>query len=119
VERQNLTMRISGRRFTRLTDAFGKKVENHEHMLAIYLMYYNFCRVHQTLRVTPAIEAVLQPRFGRLKIWLAFLIGVRSYMDCAGKLIPLEGTKGKRAPFLHNRYRNLGKWRLFLDDTNP
>jgi hypothetical protein len=59
VERQNLTMRMSMRRFTRLTNAFSKKLENHEHMLAIYFLYYNFCRVHQTLRITPAMEAGL------------------------------------------------------------
>lgn len=59
VERQNLTMRMSMRRFTRLTNAFSKKIENHRHMLAIYFMYYNYCRVHQTLRVTPAMEAGL------------------------------------------------------------
>jgi len=59
VERQNLTMRMSMRRFTRLTNGFSKKVDNHEHMLAIYFMYYNFCRIHSTLRVTPAMEAGL------------------------------------------------------------
>ena len=57
VERANLTMRMSMRRFTRLTNGFSKKLENHAAMVALYFMYYNFARVHQTLRVTPAIEA--------------------------------------------------------------
>jgi IS1 family transposase len=57
VERQNLNLRMGIRRFTRLTNAFSKKFDNHCHAVAIYYAYYNFCRVHQTLRVTPAMEA--------------------------------------------------------------
>jgi len=59
VERQNLSMRMGMRRFTRLTNGFSKKLENHGHMVALYFMHYNFCRLHKTLRVTPAMEAGL------------------------------------------------------------
>lgn len=59
VERQNLTMRMCMRRFTRLTNGFSKKIENHEAMVALHFMHYNFARVHKTLRVTPAMEAGL------------------------------------------------------------
>lgn len=62
VERQNLTMRMSMRRFTRLTNGFSKKLENHEHALALYFVYYNFVRVHKTLRVTPAMAAGITDR---------------------------------------------------------
>jgi hypothetical protein len=57
VERQNLTMRMSMRRFTRLTNAFSKKIENLEHAVALHFMYYNFCRVHKSLKTTPALAA--------------------------------------------------------------
>lgn len=59
VERQNLTMRMGMRRFTRLTNGFSKKLENHRAAVAIHFMHYNFCRIHKTLRVTPAMQAGL------------------------------------------------------------
>ena len=62
VERQNLTMRMSMRRFTRLTNGFSKKVENLEHALALHYMHYNFARIHKSLRVTPAMAAGVSDR---------------------------------------------------------
>jgi IS1 family transposase len=63
VERQNLTMRMHMRRFTRLTNAFSKKVENHCHAIALHFVYYNFVKQHKTLRVTPAMAAGITKRF--------------------------------------------------------
>jgi IS1 family transposase len=72
VERSNLTMRMSMRRFTRLTNAFSKKAENLGHALALHFVYYNFCRMHQTLKTTPAKAAGLADR-----VWmLADLLGM-------------------------------------------
>lgn len=72
VERHNLTMRMSMRRFTRLTNAFSKKLENHCHALAIYFVYYNWIRVHKTLKETPAMASGLASRPYSLS-WLANL----------------------------------------------
>jgi IS1 family transposase len=80
VERQNLSMRMSIRRFTRLTNAFSKKVENHAAAVALWFMYYNFCRVHQTLRVTPAMEA-----------------GIADHVWSLDELVGLLGTKHTEA----------------------
>lgn len=72
VERQNLTMRMSIRRFTRLTNGFSKKFEAHQAAVALHFVHYNFCRIHQTLRVTPAMEAGLTDH-----VWsLAELVGL-------------------------------------------
>jgi IS1 family transposase len=74
VERQNLTMRMSMRRFTRLTNAFSKKIENLAYAVALHFMYYNFCRIHQTLRVTPAMEAGIIERVWDIEDILSLLL---------------------------------------------
>jgi IS1 family transposase len=87
VERQNLNMRMSMRRFTRLSNGFSKKVENHAHSVALHFMWYNFGRVHKTLRVTPAMEAGLADR-----VW--------SYADVAALTDSLSDFQPKaRGPY--------------------
>lgn len=73
VERQNLTLRMGSRRFTRLTNAFSKKIENHSHAVALHYMFYNFCRVHQSLRVTPAMQAGLSDHVWEIEELCALL----------------------------------------------
>lgn len=85
VERANLTMRMSIRRFTRLTNAFSKKLENHVAALGLHFAYYNFCRIHQSLRVTPAMAAGVTSR-----IW--------SVEDLVA-LLPDAATGKKRGPY--------------------
>lgn len=79
VERQNLTMRMSMRRFTRLTNGHSKKLENHEHALALFYMHYNFCRIHSTLRVTPAMASGVASR-----VWE--LSDIAALLDAAEKM---------------------------------
>ena len=73
VERQNLTMRMHMRRFTRLTNGFSKKVEAHANAVALHFMYYNFCRIHKTLRVTPAMAAGVTDRLWDVKDIVALI----------------------------------------------
>jgi len=73
VERQNLTMRMSMRRFTRLTNGFSKKIENHAHAIALHYMYYNFVRIHKSLRCTPAMAAGVTSRLWEIADIIALL----------------------------------------------
>ena len=77
VERHNLTMRMGMRRFTRLTNAFSKKLENHLHMLSLYFMHYNFCRVHKSLRMSPAMAAGVSDTLKDME-WIVGLIDARA-----------------------------------------
>ena len=86
VERQNLTMRMHMRRFTRLTNAFSKKVENHAHAVALHMMYYNFVRIHKTLRITPAMAAGVTDRLWEIE-------------DIAKLVEEAEAKPGKRGPY--------------------
>ncbi len=86
VERQNLTMRMHMRRFTRLTNAFSKKFENHAHMVALYAVWYNFVRVHKSLRVSPAMAAGISDR-----LW--------SMEDLAGLVEAADVKPGKRGSY--------------------
>ena len=73
IERQNLTMRMSMRRFTRLTNGFSKKVENHAHAIALHYMYYNFVRIHKSLRCTPAMAAGVTSKLWEIEDIIALL----------------------------------------------
>ena len=77
VERQNLTMRMSMRRFTRLTNAFSKKVSHHAAALALYFVFYNFCRIHKTLKMTPAMSAGVTETL-RDAEWIVGLVDARA-----------------------------------------
>jgi IS1 family transposase len=86
VERQNLTMRMSMRRFTRLTNGFSKKLDNHIHALALYFAFYNFVRIHKTLKVSPAMAAGITDR-------------LRSLEDIANRIEAGKPAPAKRGPY--------------------
>ena len=90
VERHNLTIRMSLRRFTRLTNAFSKKIENHVHALSLYFVFYNFVRIHKTLRVTPAMESGLTDR-----LW--------EFEDIVGLIEAERPEPKKRGPYRKRR----------------
>lgn len=93
VERQNLTMRMHMRRFTRLTNAFSKKFENHAHMVALYTVWYNFVKMHKTLRMTPAMAAGVTDR-----LW--------SMEDVAAIIESAAPKAGKRGPYRERQSRD-------------
>jgi len=86
IERQNLTTRMSVRRFARLTNAFSKKIENHEAAVGLHYGFYNWCRVHQTLRVTPAMEAGLTDHVWTLEELIGVLMADEAAKIAAGAL---------------------------------
>lgn len=86
VERQNLTMRMSMRRFTCLTNGFSKKLENHIHALALYFVHYNFCRIHKTLKTSPAMAAGISDT-----LW--------SLDDVIAKIDEMAPPPAKRGPY--------------------
>lgn len=77
VERMNLNIRMGNRRFTRLTNAFSKKIDNHLHMLSLYFVHYNFCRIHKTLKVSPAMAAGVSDTLRDVE-WIVRLIEARA-----------------------------------------
>lgn len=92
VERHNLTLRMSNRRFTRLTNAFSKKVENHIHMCALFAVHYNFCRIHKTLKCSPAMAAGVTDTLRDVE-WIVGLIDARA--PAPKKPGPKPGTGGR------------------------
>lgn len=99
VERQNLTMRMQMRRFTRLTNAFSKKMENMEHAVALHFMNYNFCRIHQSIRVTPAMESGISDHVWGLEEIVALIDGAAPKPKLRKKCVKKKLTKKASAGF--------------------
>ncbi len=93
VERMNLSIRMQNRRFTRLTNAFSKKLDNHIHALALYFAFYNFCRIHKSLRMSPAMAAGITDR-----LW--------SLEDIVAKIDEMAPPPAKRGPYKKRNAEN-------------
>ena len=121
VERQNLNIRMGIRRFARLTNAFGKKLENQVHAFALYLVFYNFCRIHKSLRMSPAMAAGVTDTLRRCGVDRGLIdartpapkiagagsrnevtidreSGSRSRLDIIGAVLRSELRQGRQAP---------------------
>jgi IS1 family transposase len=92
-ERHNLTMRMHMRRFTRLTNAFSKKIENHSYQVALHAMYYNFVRIHQTLKVTPAMAAGVTTRLWEMEDVIAVIEAWEAEQAIAGTTYEAEANR--------------------------
>jgi hypothetical protein len=124
VERQNLTMRMSMRRFTRLTNGHSKKAENHAHMVSLHFMHYNFCRIHSSLRVTPAMAAGVTARLWSVEDIVDLLDAAegepkkrgpyKPRVECGGSITPLRGYPRPALRALPSLRR---LWRRVLRDT--
>ena len=128
VERQNLTMRMHMRRFTRLTNAFSKKFESHAHMVALYTVWYNFVRVHKTLRMSPAMAAGVSDRLWSMKTLQRLLTQMRPPQKSGGhtrksclSCCPLFRNGYSRAEFLRSNFQhiciNLLLFEIFLQNA--
>ena len=106
VERHNLTMRMSMRRFTRLTNAFSKKFNNHMYALALYFVHYNFCRIHKTLRTSPAMAAGVSDTL-RDAEWIVGLIDANA---------PTPAKPGPKGPWKHRQRGGAVESQLHDDD---
>jgi IS1 family transposase len=95
IERQNLTVRMGNRRFTRLTNAFSKKLANHEHMVALQYFHYNFCRVHMTIKTTPARMAGVADKVWTMRDFVELL--EREERLLGGRLTNYKAAKKKLA----------------------
>ena len=107
VERQNLTMRMGMRRFTRLTNGFSKKIENHMAAIALHFMHYNFVKIHQTLRVTPAMAAGIADHVWEVADIVRLL---EAHEDATTEQSKQDRMDHACSPWVPSKPKNLNEW---------